>query len=217
MPSLDILFYLLILGVAAFNGLVGFKKLSGPFKTLTLIVFYICISETAVRVLIQLGKNSLPLYHILCIVQYIAFAFIFSSLLNSGRAKKYIKISIIPFTAVCILNMILNDAFFTDIPLRIIMLSYIIFAVFSLMLFMQMLNEPKETNIYKHSTFWFNCAVLVFSVISPLCFGVNFYFSNHNIKTDLLNDILLYLNCLYYAVLAYAIHLDKRMPKTQLT
>ncbi|QKJ32230.1 hypothetical protein HQ865_21520 [Mucilaginibacter mali] len=90
------------------------------------------------------------------------------------------------------------------------MLSYIIFALFSLMLFMQMLNQPKETNIYKQSTFWLGGAVLVFSVISPLCFGVDFYLSNHHIETAVLGNIILYLNCAYYATLGYAINLEKK-------
>jgi hypothetical protein len=213
--SLDILFYLSILTIAVLNGLVGYKKLTSPFRALVLIMLYILFSESAVRVLILLNKNSLPLYHILCIIQYIAFAFIFSLLLNSKNVKQYIRLSIIPFIALCLLNIVLFDAFFKLIPLKIIMLSYIIFAFFSLMLFMQMLNEPKETNIYKQSTFWFNCAVLVFSIISPLCFGVDFYFSNHHIKTDVLGNIILYLNCLYYATLGYAINLDKKQSSAQ--
>lgn len=205
----DFLFYLFVLLMIVLNGMVRFKYLTIPFKVLTILIFIILLSELSTRILRVTIRNTNPAYHILCILQYWGIAFIFSKLFKRAALKKAVLVSIIPFTIVTILNTLFFQTFF-KFPSSIIMLSYLIFICFSLILCIQMLHETEEVNIFKQSTFWFNIGILVYSITIPVCFGVLNYLIKHKLQTNALNLFIEYFTILYYLVLGYSIHLDKR-------
>jgi hypothetical protein len=206
--SLDLIFYFLILILIVLNGAVRFQNLTAPFKILTIVILIIFVSEVIARILAFTIKNSNPPYHILCILQYAGLAFIYNRLIVGRPLQNYILISIIPFSLLSISNTLFFQTLFS-FPSNIIMLSYLIFILFSLILFMQMLEAPKEIIISKQSVFWFNSAILVYSITMPICFGILNYLVKHKLPDQLLGDFIEYFTFLYYLTLGYAIHLDK--------
>jgi len=206
--AIDLIFYLLLLLAISLYGIVNYTKFTIPFRALALTVFCICLSEIAARILARTIHNSSPTYHILCIFLYAGFTFTYSQLLTGARLKNALLLSIIPFTALCIVNMILFQSFFS-FPSNTIVISYLLFVLYSLILFMQMLNSPKEVNIFKQGIFWFNIAMLVYSILTPLCFGVSDYLHIHKLYATLLNNFIEYFCFVYYATLGYALYLDK--------
>jgi len=205
----DLIIYFLILFAVVLIGILRYKSLTSPFKVLVAVVFVILLSELCARLLAYLIKNSNPTYHILCILQYIGFSIIYSNLLSGQKLKRLILFSSIPFIILSFLNTLFFQRFLT-FPSNLIMLSYIIFVVFALKLFLQMLDAPKELAIFKQSVFWFNCAILVYSIIMPVCFGVLNYLIKHQLSTDILANFIEYFTFLYYSTLGYAILIDTK-------
>jgi hypothetical protein len=201
--------YLLILTIITLNGIVRFNKLTVPFKVLTVLMLITLISEITSRILVARIRNSNPPYHILVILEFAATAFIYSRLITGWRLHKLVLLSIIPFTILSVANTLFVQNFlsFPSLP---IMLSYIIFIAFALILFIQMLDSPKEITIFKQSVFWFNSAILIYSVTVPICFGVLNYMTRHHLNNALLGDLLLYFTLIYYLTIGYAIHIDKK-------
>ncbi len=206
--SLDFIVYFLIISLVSINGIVKFKVLTIPFKILTVIIFLTLISEIISRILVHKIRNSNPPYHVLCIIQYIGFSLIYYYLFNQSIKKRFSISLIIPFITISILNSVFFQPILT-FPSYILMLSFIIFIIFSLMLFLEMLESPKETTIGRQSIFWFNCAMFVYSTSVPICFGMLSHFIKHNLNTDLLNGFLYYITLLYYFTLGISIWLDK--------
>ena len=205
----DLIIYYLILFVVAIIGMVRLSKLTIPFRILAYLIIVILISEIIARVLVYTIRNSNPPYHILCILQYAGFAYIYYRLLTGHRARIYILISIIPFCILSCLNTLFFQTFFT-FPSNIIMLSYIVFIIFSLLLFMQMLDQPKETAIFKQSIFWLNIAILIYSIITPVSFGVLNYLAKHNLSAEIVGNFIEYFTFLYYLTIGYSILIDKK-------
>ena len=207
--TLEFFIYLIILIVISLNGISRFNNLTVPFKVLTILLLITLFSEIISRILVVKIRNSNPPYHIYVILQFAATAFIYSRLITGWRLHKLILLSVIPFTIFSVVNTLFVQKFFS-FPSNMIMLSYIVFITFALTLFIQMLDSPKETAIFKQSVFWFNSAILIYSVTVPVCFGVLSYLIKHNLDNRLLSDILLYFTLVYYLTLGYAIHIDKK-------
>jgi hypothetical protein len=207
--TLEFFIYLLILVAVTLNGISRFNALTVPFKVLTILLLITLFSEIVSRILVVKIRNSNPPYHIYVVLQFAATSFIYSRLITGWRLHKLILLSVIPFTILSLINTLFVQKFFS-FPSNMIMLSYIVFIVFALTLFIQMLDSPKETAIFKQSIFWFNSATLIYSVAVPVCFGVLNYLIKHKLNDILLSDILLYFTLIYYVTLGYAIHIDKK-------
>lgn len=207
--TLEFFIYLIILIVITLNGISRFNNLTVPFKVLTILLLITLFSEIISRILVVKIRNSNPPYHIYVILQFAATAFIYSRLITGWRLHKLVLLSVIPFAILSVVKTLFVQKFFS-FPSNIIMLSYIVFITFALTLFIQMLDSPKETAIFKQSVFWFNSAILIYSVTVPVCFGVLSYLIKHNLDNRLLSDILLYFTLVYYLTLGYAIHIDKK-------
>lgn len=205
--SLDLYIYFMILIMVALNGLVRFNRLSIPFKALAVLLTVVLVSEVVARILAIRIRNSYPPYHILCVMQYWIYAYIYYKLLQNKVVAIYVIRSIVPFMALSILNTVFFQHLL-EFPSNMIMLSYIIFIGLSLLLFTQMLREPEQTAISKQGVFWFNCAVLIYSAAIPVCFGVLNYLIRHNYHTEFLQDFIEYLSFLYYLTLGLATYLD---------
>src|SRR5579872_1441580 len=122
----DLIIYYAILALIVLIGVIRFKTLTPPFRVLVVIILVILLSEISTRILAYSIRNSNPAYHILCILQYIGFALMYSKLLRGQSLKKAILISIIPFSVLSLLNTLFLQRFLT-FPSNIIMLSYMVF------------------------------------------------------------------------------------------
>jgi len=211
---IELIIYFLILFTIVLSGLAKVRLLTYPFKILLSIILFTLISELTARFLAIKIHNSNPPYHILCIIQFAGFALIFRNLITHPFARKITSYSIPVFTLIALLNIIFLQNFFS-FPSNAIMFSDIIFIIFSLVLFVQMLFESKELPLYKKSIFWFNTSVLVYSIVMPVCFGVLNYMMKHAYNSEILADFIEYFTFLFYITLGYSIIIDKRQKQQQ--
>ena len=206
--------YLSILIAVCIIGVIRFKKLSPPFKILTLTLVAAVISEATSRILIRTIENSNPAYHLFVLVHYTGYAFIYAHLARKTAVKKAVKISVIPFITLSLANSFYFGSVFT-FPSTILILAHVLFFLFALLLFIQMLQEdPSSVPILKQSVFWMNAAILIYSAAIPLNFGLVSYFLTHEIGTAPLHSLIYYITVSFYLVLGYSLTLDLKQQQS---
>jgi hypothetical protein len=165
--------------VIALIGMVRFKKLTMPIKLLVFWQLTDFLIDSCNRLCIQIYKNNALLTHVQTIVEYVSYAVIYYYLIKS----KPIKISILGSIAVLFVFFIINGCFlqpFTKtFPTNVIMPAEIMYVIFAILLFKQMLQYPVQVNIMKQSVFWFNTAMLFFSTTMFLNLGLMNYYGLH--------------------------------------
>lgn len=166
--------------IIALIGMVRFKKLTMPFKLLVFWQLTDFLIDSCNQLCIQIYKNNALLTHVQTIVEYVSYAVIYYYLIKSKR----IKISILGSVAVLFVFFIINGCFlqpFTKtFPTNVIMPAEIMYVIFAILLFKQMLQYPVQVNIMKQSVFWFNTAMLFFSTTMFLNLGLMNYYGLHH-------------------------------------
>lgn len=155
--------YLTLLALTTLTGLVSFKRLTGPFRLLTILVLYVFIVELLGRYLISLGfKNLSPLYHLNTLVLIGLTASVY---LRIVRSDSYSQRFVIILSAICwlvaLLNTLFHQSIFT-IPSFSIAANAFQSICLSLLIFNQMINSPTRTPILKQSLFWLNSGTFIF-------------------------------------------------------
>ena len=203
---------LIIILIAASIGMVRYKKLSMPFKLLSIYLLTLLIDEIANPLVIRLYKNNLVLLHSETIIQYLFLASIYYCLFRSNKLKRAIVILTFVVLAFFVFNLIVLQPINSMFPSNAMIANEIIFVILSLVMFKQMLLYPVQVNIMKQGVFWFNTAILFFSATMFLNFAMINYYYEHNVQTPVLafswngSEILLNL------LLGFAILIE--MPQT---
>lgn len=208
--SVRIIIYFLVLIIVILLGIVNFKKLTIPFKLLTVIVTVTILIEITAKFCAVKFKNNMPVSHIASLFEYIFFSLTFYYLFKSSLIKKTIIVLMIIMCFFFIINALFLQPYLTSFPTNMIMVSEILYSVFSLLLFKQMLLYPIQTNITKQSVFWFNLSVLFFSTTMFLDLGLINYFLSHHLNDNLLYDCNFYINILFYSLIGFSIHLNSK-------
>ncbi len=166
--------------VVAIIGLVRFKKLTRPFKLLVLWQLIDFLIDSSNQLCIHIYKNNALLTHVQTIVEYVSYAVIYYYLIKSKRIKIFILGSIAVLFVFFIINGCYLQPFTKTFPTNVIMPAEIIYVIFSILLFKQMLQYPVQVNIMKQSVFWFNTAMLFFSTTMFLNLGLMNYYGLHH-------------------------------------
>jgi hypothetical protein len=201
--------YFAILLSASIFGVVNFKKLTTPFKILTLFLLYTLISEVVARIFAIKFRNSDPVYHVFVLANYYFYAAIFFYLLKRSVIRRLVLWSAVPFTCFWLINII----FFQhprDFPSYSLMVSCILYVIYSLILFLQMLETPTEVAIFKQNIFWFNISALFYSVVIVAFFSISGYMVKHNINNYPLSRVVDFITDINYALLGYTLVAEKR-------
>ena len=184
--------YLLLLSVTTLFGLVCFKRLTSPFRLLTILILYVFIFELFGRYLIYLGcRNLSPLYHLNAFVLIVLTTLVYLKLLtNSTRSPK----TVIILASICGIVALLNTLFYQNIltlPTFSIAAQFLLSISLSLLLFNEMIKAPTRTPILKQSVFWLNCGTFIYH--SAYFVGILLYNEYYQLK-GVTMDWLLYLN-----------------------
>jgi hypothetical protein len=201
--------YLSVILIAFIIGAVRYRRLTAPFKYLTVLVGFSFLSEVTSRILAHTIKSSMPVYHIICIIHFILFSIIYHYLLKSGAVNKIIVFMIFFFTAFAIFNTIQLQSF-ESFPSNSILISQAIYIIYALALFLQMLAVPIFVPLSKQSVFWLNISVLVFSSTIFFNLGLINYFHRHDINTKLLDTIIYIVSLSFYGFFGIALLLDNK-------
>jgi hypothetical protein len=173
--------------ITALIGMVRYKSLTMPFKLLSIYLIYTLFESIANKFYIAIHHQNILMEHIETIASYIFFSLIYYYLFKNKNIKRTILISIPLYIILFFVNSIFLQPFnHQKNPSTPMMINDLLFVIFALMLFKQMLQYPLQVNITKQSIFWFNTAILIYS--ASMFFNsalINYYPKHANLTTIL--------------------------------
>lgn len=194
--STSYIFLLLIIG---FIGAIRYKWLSLPFKILTWSSFMACLLAILSKIWSARYRNNIPILHLECITEFVFYSVVYYYLFKNEVIRKVIVVSIIVFSVSFVINAISFQPFFKLFPTNMDLPKQVLFAIFSLLLFKEMLLYPLKINIINQSVFWFNTAMLFFATTMFFNLGLTNYLGR-NIQYD---DIIIY----FWYLILYLFHI----------
>jgi hypothetical protein len=208
--AIQSIFYWLLLLIVSIIGMVRYKKLTIPFKLITILIFLTLLLEVIAKGCAIKYKNNIPVLHIISITEYVLFSVIYYFSFKS----RVIRISIITALGIFIVFFFVNSIFiqpyYRDFPSNMVIPSEIAYAIFSLLLFKQMLLYPLPVNIVKQSVFWFNTAILFFSTTMFFNLGLTNYYIKHHLNDRLIFDFNFAINMIFYFLIGISILMDNK-------
>jgi hypothetical protein len=198
--SLVAIIYCLLLLMIWGIGLFRYARLTTAFKVLTWSFPVVFLFNIISPFFVARYRSNAPILHTECLTDFIFFSMTFYYLFKSKRIKKAILISI-AFTGVFIvINAIYLQHFRRVFPTNAYYLTQTLFAIFSLLLFKEMLIYPSKIDIVKQSIFWYNTAILFYATTMFFYNGLSNYFPAHNIY-DVFLYYFWYFICYLFAIL----------------
>jgi len=188
MSIISISYDLLLLTVFSV-GIIRYKRLTIPFKVLTWSVLPIFLLAILSGIFSLKYKNNVPIMHLECITGYIFYSLTYYYLFKSKAIKQSIIISIVIIIVFFIINAVFLQPFRKVFPSNVTTPTQVLYAVFSLLLFKEMLLYPLKINIIKQSVFWYNIGVLFYSTSLFLMFGLGNYIGDHKLSPNFVSFI----------------------------
>lgn len=108
------------------------------------------------------------------------------------------------------INAVYLQNFLKKFPTNIYFLTQPLLAIFSLLLFKEMLMYPLKINPVKQSAFWYNTAILFYATTMFFYNGLSNYFPEHNIYDHFLYYFWYFICYLFAILLAAAILTDNK-------
>jgi hypothetical protein len=189
---------------------VRYKKLNKPFKLLSLLLFFSFLLDVANQYVNVRYKNNAPLSHIATIVDYTFYAGIYYYLFKSKYIKKLVFTSILLIAVFFFINALFLQPFYKVFPSNVLLASQILYVIFSMLLFKQMLMYPVQINIVKQSIFWYNTAILFFSTTMFLNLALMNYYRLHNHKIFIVYYFWYTITIIFDLLLVIAILVDRK-------
>jgi hypothetical protein len=214
MPFEKIIYYIILIIIALF-GAATYKKLTVPFKLLVVLMGINLIVEAAILVCAKLFHNNLPIFHIVCIYECIFYMLIFYRVFKNKTVKNIIFSIAIIVPAFTIVNAFVFQPYMTTVPSNAIFVSNIIYTILAMLLYREMLLNGSQISLFKQSVFWFNTALLFFSVTIFFYLGIVNYLIKHKQHGEILAYFDEIVNIIFYWALGYAIYLNIREQKLQ--
>jgi hypothetical protein len=201
--------YLTLLLLVTVAGFIRFKKLSKGFQILTVLILCTLISESIKKVYGKIYHNNMPIAHIWAVIEFALFSVTYYYLLTSGWVKKAIIASAVAMFILEVINVLFFEKL-TQFPSLILEASHILYVVYSLLLFRQMLLVPAEQSLFKQSLFWFNINVLFYATTMFLDFALLSYFIENKLDVSPLAYFALVVNFIFYIVIGISISMDNK-------
>lgn len=169
--------YILVLLCGLGSGIFLFRKLSLPYRAVTLLLLFTLIGEIAGRVLAYQYDNSSPAYHFLIPLKIILTSFIYSCLLPVRRSIRAVLLYIVTSFFVCL--VVMNSKYYQPLsvlPTNAILIESFIVIIYSLVYFYFMFQNPLEIKLSRQPVFWLNSGNLIFYSATFFVWGFYHYF-----------------------------------------
>jgi hypothetical protein len=207
-----ILYYTILITVTLF-GAANYKKLTVPFRLLTILVGISLISEITLQVCAKLFHNNLPVFSIIGIYENVFYMAIFYRVFKN-KTVKIIIFSMAIIVPVCIVvNAFTFQPYMSMFPSNVVFVSNIIYTILTMLLYRELLLNSTQISIFKQGVFWFNTALLFFSVTLFFHLGIVNYLIKHKRHSGILIHLDMVANILFYGILGYAIYLNTKEKK----
>jgi len=201
MSIISVSYDLLLLTVLCV-GIIRYKRLTIPFRVLTWSVLLIFLLAILSQIVAHRYKNNIPVMHLECITGYVFYSLTYYYLFKNKTIKKTVIISIVIITVFFVINAVFLQPFRKVFPSNITTPTQVLYAVFSLLLFKEMLLYPLKINIIRQSVFWYNSGVLFYSTSLFLIFGLGNYIGEHKLSPNFIS----FLAYFWYFIL-YVFHI----------
>ncbi len=195
----------LILLVVSGIALVRYQKLTFPFRILAWSVIIACLLSILANIFTLKYRNNAPILQIECIVEYVFYSLTYYYLFKNKLIKKTIAILIIMISVSFFINAVFVQPFNKVFPTNIYIPAQILLAVFSLLLFKEMLMYPVKINIIKQSVFWYNTAILFYSTTMFFNLGLSNYLAVHNLDDNFIFNFWYFITDVFHILICIAI------------
>jgi hypothetical protein len=209
MPIIAI-FYWFLLSVVWGIGIIRYKKLTTPFKILNWSVLFVLLLTIAATVYHSKYKTNAPILHIECVNEFAFYSIIYYSLFKNKLIKRLIVVALILIIGFAFVNALFLQPFYTVFPTNMYPLTQILYAIFSLLLFNEMLRYPLKINIIKQSVFWYNTAILFYATIMFFTLGLSNYLPSHNIHDHFIFYFWYMILYLFHILIGVALLTDNK-------
>ncbi|MCO5950966.1 hypothetical protein [Mucilaginibacter flavidus] len=199
--------YLLLLLIISVIGFARFKRLSKAFKILTVMILCTLISESIKKVYGRVYHNNMPVAHIWAVIEFAFSAVVYYYLVSNAILKKAIVISIFAMFLLAIANVLFFEKL-SQFPSLTLEASHIVYVVYSLLLFRQMLFAPAEQSLFRQSLFWFNINMLFYATTMFLNFALMSYFIQNKLDVGPLVYFSVVVNFIFYIVIGVVLLID---------
>ncbi len=207
---INFIIYLLLLLLIFINGAVQLKRHSTPFIILITLIGLTFLSELIGRFLAMKLRNSMPVYHVISVLEYTCITLIYLYFLK-GKKFRVIKY-LLPVLIICSFLNSLYIQGLLNFPSNSILLFQIVYLCYALLGLIQMLKIPNQILIRKQSFFWLNISLLFYSSTQLLFFGLLNYAIKHHLNLNPVFTFSFIINLIYYSLLAISIRLDRISP-----
>lgn len=209
------LVYLIFLLIVFLTGLLNYKKLSSPFRLITIFVLITFISESLTRYFAKEFRNSCPIYHVYYPIHFLCITTFYGYFLKKSRTL--ISWSAPIFVLITFVNILYYQTVI-QFPSNIILISSLTYVLCALALFKKMLLSVKNVSLFKQELFWFNLTTIITFTFTFLCWSFYNILLKAN-STSTVIDIAYYVVLQYYIVIGISIFLNSRrntaMPNEQ--
>ena len=171
--------YCVLLLLVAGVGIFRYKLLTTPFKILTWSVVAVGVLAIVSKFFSVRYRNNAPILQIQSITEFLFYLTTYYYLFKNKTIKKAILVSIVVITIFFFINALFLQPFAKVFPTNIYIPTQTLYAVYSLLLFKEMLMYPLKINIIKQSVFWFNTAILFFATTMFFNLGLSNYLAEH--------------------------------------
>ncbi|MES2108901.1 MAG: hypothetical protein V4577_09155 [Bacteroidota bacterium] len=203
------LMYLLVLLLATIPGLARYKKLSKAFRILTILILCTLISEATKKVYGKIYHNNMPQAHAWAVIEFSLFSLTYYFLVIDARIKRLILFIIGGMVVLEIANVIFFEKL-TQFPSLILEASHIVYVIYAVTLFRQMLLSPTEQSLFKQSLFWFNINMLFYATTMFLNYALLSYFIENKLDIVPLVYFALVINLIFYIVIGISLLMDNK-------
>jgi len=201
--------YLTILLIITIVGFTRYKSLNKGFRVLTILILCTLISESIKKVYGKVYHNNMPVAHIWGVAEFALYSATFYYLLNNSKIRKAIVVAVALMTALEIWNVLFFENLL-QFPSLILNISQIVYVLYSLLLFRQMLLVPAEQSLFKQSLFWFNLNMLFYGTTMFLNFALTSYFIQNKLDMTALYYFSIVVNFIFYILIGISILIDNK-------
>jgi len=192
------------------TGVVRYRWLTLPFKLLTIYLFVDFLIDTSNSFYIPIFKNNIGLSHAQAIIDYIFYALVYYYLFKGKHIKKLVLFSIIMIIILFIINTLFLQPYNKAFPTNVILASLVLYVLFAVLLYKQMLLYPLQINITEQSIFWFNTAMLFFSTTMFLNLALMNYYIQQNHPYTIASFFWYSIDIVFSVLFGITILMDKK-------
>jgi hypothetical protein len=209
--------YCFLLLIVSLIGIFCYKRLTFPFRILAWSVLVVFVLNVISQYFIWKYRNNYIILHIESLTDYLFYAATYYYIFKNRLIKRALILSAIGISVFFFINALFFQPIRSVFPTYMYYPTQILFSVFSLLLFKEMLQYPLVINITKQSVFWFNAAILFYGTTMFFILGLTNYLAEHNLNDQTLFNFWYLVIYLFHIFIAVSLLIDNKNVTTKHT